>query len=631
MIYPASDYTVLMPQLVGDISAGVIKIASSVLSGRDGNLIILGTVEVPKDASLSTGALSAQDYRRFLENLDLFEESCSIEIRSLVKVSRCAWDAICATAKDENCKLLIVPWPGDLNDKKSPYGISFDEMLKTSPIDIIIAREGRKQSFERILVPLRGGQHARLITNTALDLANKFGASLTIMRVLDADVSDKEVKKEEALLRSYLAKMGLVNGSYNLVTVRARNAATPITDAAKENDLVIMGASLERNTKERIGSVTRAVMNDSKATVLIIQSSSPSPSPAFISEESISSEEKPKPNLEISDIVDKWFAENTFHASEFSDIEKLVELKRKQGLTISLGLPTLNEELTIGNVINTVKAYLSDKYPLLDEIVVIDSDSTDRTKEIAKSLGVEVYRERDILPKTNSLPGKGSSLWKSLYVLKGDIIVWIDTDIKNIHPRFVYGLVGPMLKYPRIKYVKGFYRRPLKVDDQLIETGGGRVTELTARPLINLFFPELSGLVQPLSGEYAGKREILEKVGFYNGYGVEMGLLINILEQFGLDVIGQVDLIERIHRNQPLINLSKMAFAIVQVVIDRLENRHRVKLLREINRTMKLIKHEPGQFYLDLKAIEERMNPPMITVPEYYDVFKDRVIDAIYQ
>ena len=285
-------------------------------------------------------------------------------------------------------------------------------------------------------------------------------------------------------------------------------------------------------------------------------------------------------------------------------------------------MPTLNEGETVGKILSTIKSELYDKYPLLDEIALIDSNSTDGTQEIARDLEIPVYIDNEILPSQGTKKGKGEALWKSLYVLNGDIIVWIDTDIKNITPNFVYGLVGPLLKYPRIKYVKGFYRRPLKVGDTLRGTGGGRVTELTARPLINLFFPELSGLVQPLSGEYAGRREVLEQVGFYTGYGVEIGLLINILEKFGLSVFGQVDLVERIHRNQSLSALSKMSFAIIQVVIEWLEKKNKVYLLQEMNKSMKLIHHDPNNFYLDVKEIEDTMRPPMIEISEYVEKFK---------
>lgn len=618
LTYSPSEYTVLLPLITGDISTSIIKIASSVLSVQNGNLIILGTIEVPEDESLSTGALPARNYRQFLDSLNLLDEAQTIEIRNLVKVSRRAWDAIYATAIDESCKLLIVPWPDGKSDG-SLYGTSIEDVLKNSPIDLVLVKPGDRQQFDKILVPLRGGQHAGLIINTALAIKRKFNSELTVMRVLPKDTSADDIKREEFMLRPYLSKNGLMKDDYTLLTVSSDDAAGSIEAASEDKSLIIMGAPLPVGINgNRLGSVAKSVLANTKATVFVAQSATPALSPAFISEGRAESTSIQTP---ISEVVDKWFAENTFHAKEFADIEKLIELKQKQGLTISLGLPTLNEEQTIGNIIETIKENLYDSYPLLDEIVVIDSNSTDKTAEIAESYGVPVVSESEVLPGWGSKLGKGCALWKSLYVLKGDIIAWIDTDIKNIHPRFVYGLVGPLIKYPRIKYVKGFYRRPVKIGDQLVETGGGRVTELTARPLFNLFFPELSGIVQPLSGEYAGRRDILEKVTFYNGYGVETGLLIDILEKFGLDVIGQVDLIKRIHRNQSLDSLSKMSFAIIQVVIDRLERQYSVKLLKEINRTMKLIKHDPDQFYLELKAIEESMKPPMITLPEYREIF----------
>src|SRR5690606_35040384 len=229
----------------------------------------------------------------------------------------------------------------------------------------------------------------------------------------------------------------------------------------------------------------------------------------------------------------------------------LLALKERHGLTISVGLPTLNEEKTVGTVIKRVKGALMDRVPLIDQLVVIDSDSEDRTIEIATEPGVPVVKHPEILPETGTHVGKGEALWKSLHVLDGDIVAWIDTDISNIQPRFVYGLLGPLLREPKIQYVKGFYQRPIKQGDILQAEGGGRVTELMARPLITLFFPELSGMIQPLSGEYAGRRELLERLPFFTGYAVEIGLLIDILEQAGLSAIGQVDLERRIHRNQP--------------------------------------------------------------------------------
>ena len=230
-----------------------------------------------------------------------------------------------------------------------------------------------------------------------------------------------------------------------------------------------------------------------------------------------------------------------------------------------------------------------------------------------------VFRHPEILPELGNHIGKGEALWKSLHVLDGDIVAWIDTDISNIQPRFVYGLLGPLLREPRIQYVKGFYQRPIRQGDKLLSEGGGRVTELMARPLINLFFPELSGIIQPLPGEYAGRRALLESVPFFTGYSVEIGLLIDILESAGLSAIGQVDLERRIHRNQPLGNLSQMAYVILQGAIRKLEERHRIELLTEVGRGMKLIDQDKDRFNLGGARDRRRAPPADRTIPAYQE------------
>lgn len=313
--------------------------------------------------------------------------------------------------------------------------------------------------------------------------------------------------------------------------------------------------------------------------------------------------------------VDRWFARNTFDAREFSDRDALYALKRAQDATISLGLPALNEEATIGREIEILRQTLMEEVPLLDEIVVIDGGSEDSTPDLARCLGIPTYHHAEILPEQGTYAGKGEALWKSLHVLRGDLIVWVDTDIRNIDPKFVYGLLGPLLREPDLGYVKGFYRRPIQVGDRQYESGGGRVTELTARPLLNLFFPELSGMIQPLAGEYAGRREVLERLPFFTGYGVEIGLLIDVLARCGLDRIGQVNLDSRVHRNRELPSLSIMAFAIVQAVMTRVGEAAGAPIVEQMNRAMKLIRADG--LALEVHEVRERERPPIITIPAY--------------
>jgi glucosyl-3-phosphoglycerate synthase len=259
------------------------------------------------------------------------------------------------------------------------------------------------------------------------------------------------------------------------------------------------------------------------------------------------------------------------------------------------------------------------RVPLLDEVLVMDSASTDRTREIAEAEGARVVQHPDVLSRYGSFRGKGESLWKSLYETSGDLIVWADTFVRYWHPRMVYGTLGPLLHEPRLQYVKGYYQRPIVQGGVLREGGGGRVTELVARPLINLFFPELSGFIQPLSGEYAGRRSILEQIPFFTGYAVEIGHLVDIAERAGLDGLGQVDLERRVHRNQELEGLSRMSFVILQAVMKRLEERRKARLFAELGSTMKLPRSGRGRLSLEVIELADMERPPMVRIPEYLE------------
>lgn len=315
--------------------------------------------------------------------------------------------------------------------------------------------------------------------------------------------------------------------------------------------------------------------------------------------------------------LDRWIKTNTFHHSQFSNIKRLVELKKRKGQKISLAFPTLNEEMTIGKEIQVMKDELQKNYPLLDEIAVIDSGSTDNTVNVAREAGAKVYLSSECLPRYGYPKGKGENLWKSLYVLEGDIILWIDADIKNIHPKFAYGILGPLLEFDEINYVKGFYERPIKMGNKTRRSGGGRVTEILVRPLLSNFYPALSGFLQPLSGEYAGRRKTLEKIPFRVGYGVEVGLLIDIYEQYGLFSLAQVDLDRRIHRNRNLDDLSRMSFAILHTFFTRLQQKRIVSINKKIQEHFNLVKAQGEKIFLKREKFNFVERKPMVEVEEY--------------
>ncbi|MEU3094224.1 glucosyl-3-phosphoglycerate synthase [Streptomyces sp. NPDC006967] len=313
--------------------------------------------------------------------------------------------------------------------------------------------------------------------------------------------------------------------------------------------------------------------------------------------------------------VERWLSDRSWSVAD-RPLHRILAAKRATGQTVSVVLPALNEEATVGEIVSAVRRDLVLGAPLVDEVVVVDSGSTDRTAEAAAAAGATVVHRDTILPRLPAVPGKGEVLWRSLLVTSGDIVCFIDADLREFSSDFVSGIVGPLLTESDVHLVKAMYDRPLTVSDGraagTVAAGqGGRVTELMARPLLNMHWPQLAGFVQPLGGEYAARRSLLEQLPFPVGYGVELGMLVDALHLVGLDALAQVDVGVRKHRHQDGQALGRMAAAIYRTAQLRLARGHLIRpSLTQFERTDTTF--EPRTYSIDT---EER--PPMTAIAEY--------------
>ena len=272
----------------------------------------------------------------------------------------------------------------------------------------------------------------------------------------------------------------------------------------------------------------------------------------------------------------RWYESRTFHHSEFP----AERLARERTRSVSACVPARNEEQTIGPIVADLVSLR--ELGAIDEVVVIDAASQDRTAAIAAEAGADVRIESDLLPEQGEVLGKGDAMWRALSILETDVIVYLDSDSEGFGPHFATGLIGPLVCGDTgVEFVKGFYRRPLKVGAVSLPEGGGRVTELMARPLLNLFYPELAGFRQPLAGEFASTRDLLLRLPFATGYAVEIAMLIDAWREVGLDALAQVDIEVRQNRHQPLADLTPMAYAVLLAVCTRLERDGRLTELSD--------------------------------------------------
>jgi nucleotide-binding universal stress UspA family protein len=605
----------------------LVRVGAALMDRKAGSLTVLGIVEVPEDTPLSEGATRARQARRLLQRVLDFAPP-GTTIHPIVRIGRRAAEGVIEAATELDADLIVFGWGGKPSAAKPGsqppvFSSTIDEVVRDAPCDIAVVKQGGTTAAASILVPIRGGPHAELALRFADALARQNGARIKVLHLIPPGVSEAIRGQAERALGHFIRQHA--EGDVERVVSEAANVRNEILRAAETVDVVIMGASAQPPGDTDgflFGALPEAVATRSTKTVIVVKTGTAIGEATFEAlearAETLAAAERAATDSRAVPLrVERWFGESNFHHREFGDLDRLVRLKEQAGLTVSLVLPALNEAETIGAIVRLARRDLMERHHLVDELLVMDSDSDDATREIAAAEGARVAIHQQVLPAYGSYRGKGEALWKSLYETCGDIIVWADSDVRNWHPRMVYGTLGPLIAEERIQYVKGYYRRPIVEGGVLKEGGGGRVTELVARPLINLFYPELSGLIQPLAGEYAGRRSLLETIPFFTSYAVEIGHLIDVADRVGLEGLGQVDLERRIHRNQELEGLSRMSFVIVQAVMKRLEDRRRTRLFAESGSTMKLPRSGGGKLSLEVIELADHERPPMITIPEY--------------
>jgi len=546
--------SIVIPLANPRTAADLVRIGAALLE-EGGSLTALSIVEVPEGEQLSEGATHARQARRLLQRVLEFVPE-GVDLHTVVRISRRADEGIVELAAEEEADLILFGWggPGQVRRGVSDeellpvFSPTIDEVIRERPCDIAVVKQRGIGKVDRIVAPVRGGPHAELAMRYASALKVSFEADLDVLHVIPPSLDPAIRKQAEAALGAFVARFtGDTSAAH---VVEGDDVTVAILDEAANAQLVIMGATataIDSPGAPLFGQLVEHVAQEAQPTVIVVKTRDVPTRATFDAraeqDTTLEAADRAADTLRsLPAKVDRWFAESSFDHKEFSDLKRLVELKEKRGLTISAILPTLNEAATIGPIVRATRRELMKMVPLIDELLVIDSDSDDETRKIAEDEGARVVIHQQVLPRYGAYRGKGEALWKSLYETSGDLVAWCDTDVREWDPRFLYGTLGPLLNEPRIGFVKAHYQRPIVEGGVLTAGGGGRVTELVARPLINLFFPELSGIIQPLSGEYAGRRTILEDIPFFTSYAVEIGHLMDLSEKLGIAGMGQVDL-----------------------------------------------------------------------------------------
>lgn len=572
---------IVLPVLPGTDPAGALPLAIA-LAGSQGRLVLLAVVEAPPGRDLATATRAARSARRQLRAYArLLPEGTAYEL--VLRAADSIVSGVVQVASEAE-GLLLVPLPVE-GAERSLGEDPFRRLLTSPPADTAFVRPGKGGPIRSLLVSARGGPHAELALAVAQRISRAEGAAITVMHVDVPRTTAIERQQEQQLFQS------LVAGSADAPRLRTSSvpADSPeeaVIDETRRHDVVVLGARVPGSPGEAaLGDVPRAVLAHSAATVIVVKPRRPVDPLIF----------RPRPP-QVDQVVNAWFVESTSHCRDYANLEELVAEKRRRGLTLGVAL-------LAGAGIDTLPAHarvlldeLSRDVPLLDEVTLFCPEDA-QILDAAGAAGLRAVAVREV-----RRGDRGRLLHRALQTLHTDLVVWLDADTRNAHAKLVYGLAGPLILDDRFQYVKGFHGLPPEAPDADLQN---LVGEFSARPLINLFFAELSGLIDPLCTEHAIRRPAGLTLPTFSGGAAELGLLIDVYARFGLAAIGQVALDERIARPLSMTEASRRAFSATQILAQRLGLTQSRQTRDRASPTMKLIRQDGERFSIELLDASE--------------------------
>lgn len=686
--------TVLVPMLNLGLAPDMLELAATLAVGfsrsssndsrvsgqATPHVVVLGVVEVPEDQPLTMGLDMARSYRALLDFLPSEVEAGGRQVRvdHIVKVARNVASAVQQAAVDEQAGLVLFYWKGySSRPKRYVYGHTLDSVLANPPCDVALVRPEGWRDSRRILLPVRGGASAEQALNLALNLGEQANLPLIVLHNVQTlppknapgDAGDVNLGEEPYLAFTEHLEEARKSASVPVLSVLTLgdDPASALLQEAQSDDFIVMGMSAphpagttkgeQRERDAANGSIPLIVSKEKGPPMMLLRTAERIDVADYTRKARSHRTKKSWEDMPF----ERWFVENTYNGDEFKDPDEFLKLKKAAGLSLSVALLTFNNARHIHSMITGLKRVLVEMHPIADQVAVIDAGSTDGTLDIARSLGVEVYSTGDILPEQGRMHGRGESWWKSLAVLRGDVIVWLDPRARRFHPTSVMSLAGPLLRMPSLQLVKAFGGMQIEssganvgheddraeVEDWTPDVNWGesimprreygvptrhiRVQALTPsdlsalsasqmaalppRTILQVFYPALAGVITPFGSDMAGRREAMRAMPAFMGDNLEAGLLLSATTRYGVQAIAQVEL--RHARPTPPPHPSfHTAIEVLHVLSRRLDDPQMRRITSEIIHRLELeVEGRKATAPADPANVEVRALPPVERPP----------------